>query len=62
MTERKIWVTQTGRVIIPLPANIKEELENAGIVFESGTPAEIKRIGKKVVIEFKKKKETKNND
>lgn len=53
MTTRKIWVTRKGRVIIPLPANYKEELENAGIVFISGTPAEIKRVGKKIVVEFK---------
>jgi len=52
--ERTYWITKK-RVICPLPAPIKEQLQDKGIEFENNGIADYKVVGKKVVIEFKKK-------
>ena len=51
------WITKTGRVIFPLPAAKKQELIEKGVIFEERGIADYKVVGKKVVIEFKKKAE-----
>jgi len=53
--ERTYWITK-NRVICPLPFPIKEQLQDKGIEFENNGIADYKVVGKKVVIEFKKKK------
>lgn len=59
--ERNYWITKTGRVILPLPAPLREELEDKGVTFQDKGTANYKLVGKKVVIEFDKKEKT-NHD
>lgn len=55
--KRHYFVTKTGRVIPPLPAPIKEELEDKGVTFEENGIADYRVIGKEVRIKFMKKDE-----
>lgn len=58
--ERTYWITKK-RVICPLPAPIREQLQDKGVEFENNGIADYKVVGKKVVIDFKKK-EKKSDD
>jgi len=55
--KRKYWITKTGRVILPLPAPIREELEDKGVEFKDNGTADYRISGKKVVIEFEQKED-----
>lgn len=49
--ERKYWI-KNNRVIFPLPAPIKEQLEDKGVEFENNGTADYRVIGKEVRIKF----------
>jgi hypothetical protein len=48
---RHYWIHKK-RVIIPLPAALKEELIEKGVVFEEKGQYNIKIVGKMVLIDF----------
>lgn len=59
--ERTYWITKK-RVIFPLPAPIKEQLEDKGVKFENNGIADYRVIGKEVRIKFMQKEEKKEEN
>jgi hypothetical protein len=55
--------TKANRIILSLPAPIKEQLEDKGVIFESKCKADYRLVGKEVRIKFlpKEKEETDND-
>jgi len=49
MKTMHIFRSKTGRTLIPVPAWIRDELN-----LQNGDEIEVKRVGKKIVVEFKK--------
>lgn len=54
--KRAYWMNK-NRVIFPLPAPLKEQLEDKGVAFQDNGIVDYRIIGKKVVIEFEMKDE-----